>query len=331
MRRVEARVKPRIVVSLLTSDQEFQQMQAADARATAQRLGIEVEVVFADNNAILQIHQLYRYVHAPEAERPAAIVVEAVSREGMERLARNAVRAGISWVVQQWGTEYLDALRAENPGAAIVSVSVDEEEIGRIQARQLQALRPDGGDLLFLQGPLESETAVRRMQGLQHGLTGSGVSVRRVLNGDWTEESAFRAVSSWLRLKTTESGKVDLVGSQNDSMAAGARQAILELRKEWAGIPFTGCDGLPNGGRQMVAAGRLAATIIKPTTTGPAVELIARKLQGHPVPPELVLHAQSHPPLEELGHATSGPLVAGQEPRNGRIARPAQGPPTRRS
>jgi hypothetical protein len=83
-------------------------------------------------------------------------------------------------------------------------------------------------------------------------------------------------------------------------MAAGARSAIAELRPDWSALPFTGCDGLPNEGRQMVAAGELAATIVKPTTTGPALEMIAHCLASGALPPETVLHAQSHPPLAKL-------------------------------
>jgi ribose transport system substrate-binding protein len=288
------------VVSLLTSEQEFQQMQAADALAAAQRVDAQVEVIFAENNAIQQIHQLYAQIHAPEAERPAAIIVEAVSREGMKRVALNAVKAGIAWVVQQWKTDYLDAVRAECPSAMVTSVAVDEEEIGGIQARQFGALLPQGGTALFLQGPAASDTAVHRMAGLNRGLAGTRVELRPVLNGDWTSASAFRAVASWLRLKTTEAGNVQLIGSQNDSMATGARSAILEQRPEWRHLPFTGCDGLPNGGQQLVAAGQLHATIVKPTTTGPAVELVTRALLGGPLPPQVVLHARSHPPIEEL-------------------------------
>jgi ABC-type sugar transport system substrate-binding protein len=187
-------VKPRIVVALLRSDQEFQQMQAADARQAAARVGLDVEVVFAENNAIQQIHQVYQYVYAPEAERPAALIVEAVTRDGMERLARNAIKAGIAWVVQQWKTEYVEKLRAESHGMAY-SVSVDEHEIGRIQAQQLQALLPGGGDVLFLQGPLESDTAVHRMEGLRNRLP-DAIKLKRVLNGDWTAESASKAVAS---------------------------------------------------------------------------------------------------------------------------------------
>lgn len=291
-------MKPKIAVALLRSDQEFQQMQAADAKATAARVGVDVHVVFAENNAILQIHQLYQYVYAPEAERPAALIVEAISRDGMERLARNAIKAGVAWVVQQWKTGYVERLQAESPGMGY-SVSVDEEEIGRLQAQQLQALLPVGGAVLLLQGPRESDTAVHRMEGLRNSLA-DDVQLKRVLNGDWTAESASKAVASWMRLKTTEGEKIDLVAAQNDSMAAGARKTIMELRKEWAHLPFTGCDGLPSGGRRMVAEGQLTATIVKPTTTGPAIELIARKLKGESVPAELVLHAQSHPALERL-------------------------------
>jgi len=74
-------------------------MQAADAKLAAERAGLELEVLYADNNAILQIQQLFHHVHAPEAERPAAIIVETVVGEGLERVARNAARAGICWVL----------------------------------------------------------------------------------------------------------------------------------------------------------------------------------------------------------------------------------------
>ena len=294
-------MKPRVVVSLLTSAQEFQLLQAEDARASAQRAGIEVELVFAENNPVQQIHQLYQFIHAPDGQRPAAIVVEAVSREGMERVARNAVRAGIGWLAQQWKTDYMKTLSRENPRLPVASVSVDEHEIGRLQARQFAALLPRGGAVLFVQGPPDSLTAARRFQGLQEGIpAASRIELKVALNGDWTAGSAEAAVTSWLRLRTTASTVIDLVGAQNDSMAAGARKAILEHRPEWAGLPFTGCDGVPEGGRRMVDARQLAATIVKPTTTGPAIELVARALRGQPIPPELVLQPQSYPPLPEL-------------------------------
>jgi inositol transport system substrate-binding protein len=293
-------MKARVVVSLLSSAQEFQAIQAADARAAGQRTGVDVEVVFCENNAIQQIQQLYSFIHAPEERRPTALVVETVTSEGMERVARNALKAGIAWVGQQWRTEYLATLRAQHPKVPVVSIAVDEDEIGMIQARQVRALLPQGGGLLVVQGPSDSTTAVWRHDGLVSGLRNSTVEIRTALRGDWTAKSAEDAVTSWLRLKSTEGLRIDAVVSQNDAMASGARAAIRALRSEWSNLPFTGCDGLPEGGRRMVASGELTATLIKPPTTGPAVELIARTLGGQAAPPEVVLHAESHPPLETL-------------------------------
>ncbi len=101
-------------------------------------------------------------------------------------------------------------------------------------------------------------------------------------------------------LRLGSGAEIELVGSQNDSMAAGARKAILQFRSEWAKLPLTGCDGLPEEGLKWVASGQLTATIVNPTTTGPSVELVARMLRGQAVPTDVVLHARSHPPLEEL-------------------------------
>jgi ABC-type sugar transport system substrate-binding protein len=177
---------------------------------------------------------------------------------------------------------------------------VDEQEIGRIQARQFQALLPKGGGVLFIQGPPNSDTAVSRFEGLKEGLKGSRVELKTVLNGDWSAGSAEAAVTSWLRLKSSASIEIHLIGSQNDSMAMGARKALLERQVGWAGIRFTGCDGLRDGGQRMVDVRQLAATIVKPTTAGPAVELFARTLQGQPVARDLVLQPRSYPALEDL-------------------------------
>ena len=64
----------RIVVSLTSADQEYQALQGEDAREAGRRLGVEVEVLFAEDNAVLQIQQLFRFVHAREGSgrRPSS-------------------------------------------------------------------------------------------------------------------------------------------------------------------------------------------------------------------------------------------------------------------
>ena len=219
----------KVVVGLLSDKQEFQVMQAAAAREAAASTGLEVEVLFADNNAVLQIHQLFRHVHAPDGERPAAIVVETVTGEGLERVARNAVRAGIGWVLVNRSVGYLEALREERKDLPIASVTVDQEEAGRIQGRQLRALAPKGGAVILLQGPPDTWAAIGRLRGAEAVVKDAGIELK-VLNGDWTEESAEKALSAWLRLKTSEGLRPVAIAAQNDAMAVGARRAVPAVR-----------------------------------------------------------------------------------------------------
>ncbi len=292
----------KVVVSLLSEQQEFQLMQAADARAAAARVGLGIEVVFADNNAVLQIHQLFKHVHAAEAERPAAIVVETVTGDGLERVARNAVAAGIGWVLMNRGGHYLQALRQAHAELPIGLVTVDNLEAGRIQGRQLRALLPRGGPVLCVQGPADTPAASERLAGLQQTIAGTGIELK-VLNGDWTAAGAEKAVTSWLRLKTSEGFRPAVVASQNDAMAVGARRALQAQRPDWNDVLYTGCDGLPEGGQKLVRAGALAATIVTPPPAGPAVDLVARVLAGEPIAGEVKLPPRSYPPEGELGPA----------------------------
>jgi ribose transport system substrate-binding protein len=293
----------KVVVALLSEEQEFQVMQAADARQAAARAGLEVDVLFAQNNAVLQIQQLFRFLHAPEGERPAAIVTETVTGEGLERVARNAVRSGVGWVLLNRNVAYLAELRKEHPDLPVSLVSVDHLEVGRIQARQVRALLPNGGSVLYLQGPPDTSVAQDRLRGMEEGIEGARIEVK-VLNGDWTEASGERAVSGWLRLRSSEGFRAGLVAGQNDAMAMGARKAILAQRRSWKGdLLTTGCDGLPEGGQRLVRAGELTATIVTPTPAGPAVELVARALRGQAAPAQLILPPKSYPPEGELARS----------------------------
>jgi ABC-type sugar transport system substrate-binding protein len=284
----------RIVVSLITKGQEFQELQAADAARTALRLGLDVEVLFAGNDPLVQAQQLSRLVHASGEERPAAIVTETVVGEALESIALSAVGAGIAWVLVNRKVAYVDALRRQHPELAVFMVSSDQEEIGRIQARQLRALLPKGGSVLYVQGPADTSAAQDRLSGAQEGLRGSAVQIA-VVNGNWTEASAEKAVACWLDLAKARGSRIDVVGAQNDSMAVGARRAIL-ARGGAATLRFTGCDGLAEGGRRLVDEGVLAATIVSPSNTGPALERLFEWMKTGYVPPrDVLLEPHSYP------------------------------------
>src|SRR5215471_3422373 len=184
----------RIVVSLPEGDNEYQRLQAAEAQTVGTQLGLEVEVFYAENNAVLQIQQLFKVVHA--TERPVLVVVEPVAFEGMERVAQKAASVGIGIAVLNCTVTYLDRLRGEYPKLPLFTVGSDQTEIGRLQARQIRTLLPSGGTVLYIQGPPNSPAAGERLAGTQEGLASSTTRMT-VIDSRWSEESAERAVRSW--------------------------------------------------------------------------------------------------------------------------------------
>ena len=295
--------KPRrILASFLTQDQEFQRLQAEDARQVAAREGLRVDVLFADNNAVLQIQQLYGAIHAAPEDRPAAIVVETVAGEGLERVARKAAASGIGWVLINRSVPYLEDLRRQYPRLPLATVGTDQLAVGRIQGAQLKILAPHGGSVLCVTGPGDTSVAQQRLQGLQQAVEGANLEVK-VLEGRWTEASGAETLRRWLRLESSRGVGLEAVACQNDAMAVGARKALEGHGAPGAAgrVPVIGCDGLPEGGRRLVDAGTLAATIITPSNGGPAVQLVARALQtGMAPPPAVQLAPVAYPPTDEL-------------------------------
>lgn len=289
------------MVALLDESQEFQRLQAEDARSRAAESGVSVDVVFAENSAIYQIQQLYKVIQVAPEQRPHAILVETVAGGGLERVARAAVRAGIGWVLMNRKVPYMSSLREENAGVAVMTVSTDQLEIGRLQGQQIRALAPAGSqDVVYIQGPSDTSAAQERLQGARQALEGSGIDLK-VVDGQWTESSGEQALERWLRLKRFEKAThIDVVSCQNDAMAVGARRALAAVAPELARVPFTGVDGLEDA--RLVRKGDLTATVIVPSNTGPAVRLLADALRhGKAVPEQLLLPPVSFPDVAQLG------------------------------
>jgi ABC-type sugar transport system substrate-binding protein len=298
--------KLNFLLSLPTDDNDYQQEQATAAKETAQRLGLELKVVYAGNDAIKQSDQILKAIQAAAGGRPDAILFEPLGSTALPQVARAASGAGIGWVVLNRNAEYLPELRRAARAPAF-AVSSDHLEIGRIQGLQFAALLPNGGSVLYIQGPSEKSAAKERTTGMQQTKP-ANIKIN-MLKGQWTEESAYKAVSSWMRLSTSVKQFVDLVGAQDDSMAIGARKAMQEssdgaAREKWLGVPFTGCDGLIATGQQYVRSGLLAATVVVPPNTKLALEMLVAAMQQGKNPPELALTAPiSFPSVEELKRA----------------------------
>jgi ribose transport system substrate-binding protein len=304
--------KPRFVVALITQDNDYQIEQAASAEEAARRLGVDVQVVFADNDSIQQSQQVLKFIQSSSEALPDGIILESVSGTALPLVARAATAAGIGWVVLNRGADYIAQLRRTHK-VPIFSVAADNHEVGRIQGRQLAALFPKGGSALCIQGPSDSTTARLRTEGMEQ--TKPANVQMKAIRGQWTEASAYKALSAWLRLSTSQQSHNDVIIAQNDAMAMGARKAFHELsdsnaRDRWLRLPYLGCDGVPKTGQAWVKSGSLAATVIVPPLAGQALVMLTAALQTGVIPPDLTLVApSSFPALESLA-ATGGKTQA---------------------
>ena len=101
----------RFICSLITKENDYQMEQAASARIAAQNVGVDVEICFADGNAITQSTQILKHVQAQPEQRPSGIVVEPVGGTALPQVAKASVSAGIGWAVLNRDAEYLSDLR----------------------------------------------------------------------------------------------------------------------------------------------------------------------------------------------------------------------------
>jgi ABC-type sugar transport system substrate-binding protein len=296
--------KLNVVISLLTQDNDYQLEQAASAQSAAVKLGIDVQIVYADNDAVLQTQQILKFIQ-DSGRRPDAILAEPVGTS-MEQIARAAVKAGIGWGIINSNADYLSELRAQGQ-VPVFSVISDHEAIGRIQGQQIAAIIGQYGNILYIEGPSVRDVAKLRTKGMLAAKP-AGISVK-TLKGDWTQQSGYNAMKSWLSLSTSRQMKINMIACQNDDMAIGGRRAIEELtdlqeRDSWLQLPLTGCDGVPRAGQEWVRQKKLTATVIAPALIGDAIRLLASAVESGSQPPERTSIApSSYPEVKDLPRA----------------------------
>jgi ribose transport system substrate-binding protein len=300
----------KVIVSLITNDNDFQLEQATAAEQTAQRLGVDVQILYAENDSITQSQQLLKIIQSTAKSDVDAIIVEPAGGTALPQVAHSATAAGIGWVLLNRDADYISLL-CNKYKVPVFSISTDHEEIGRIQGRQFAAMLPRGGTVLYIQGPSTSPVATQRTMGLYDSKL-HNIQIKLLKSATWTETSGYQAIASWLRLSTSRREQIDVVGGQNDNIAIGARKALQEQATEaewerWSQIPFTGVDGLAKTGQAWVGSGLLTATVVVPPNTTPALEMLTRALRTGTQPPfSTLVRPTSFPDTQSLSGVRKG-------------------------
>lgn len=159
-------------------------------------------------------------------------------------------------------------------------MSADNYEMGRVMGEYIAGQLHGQGRVIEVMGLKGSSPAIERHNGFMEATKHyPGIDVVATLQGDWTEESAAKALQEY-------DGSLDdiaFVFGQNDRMAMGARKAIAALHPS-SSTRYCGIDGLPgkDGGIQLVRDSILDATYIYPTNGDLLINQAIRILEGQP-------------------------------------------------
>ncbi len=168
-----------------------------------------------------------------------------------------------------------------------VFVGADNRLIGREAGKLIAELLSGTGSIVEIKGLPGSPPARDRSDGMREAIAGfPGLKIVHDPVANWLREEAM----TQMEIALAAHDHIDLVYAHNDPMAVGAYLAAKAKGRDKE-MKFIGIDGLPgpDGGRQAVADGKLAATFVYPTGGREAVDLAAKILGGEKVPKHVTL------------------------------------------
>jgi ABC-type sugar transport system substrate-binding protein len=281
----------------------YQLLLRDDANKAARRFDHTVSAHAADRDADTQVRQIRAVLNEPENRRPTAILVSPVRESSLIGVLSESASKGIPCIVLCRWCEVITSIRRQYPQVPVFSVSADQSEIGRTQGKILNQLLRPGDELVYIQGPHGTSSVTRRFSAMQQELAGQ-LGVRwSNYNSDWSVEGGHAVMTSWLQTFTSGNVPSFVVCAQNDDMALGARNAIIESKMAAAiqSPRIIGCDGLPSFGQRLVTERKLIATVYVPPVSGRAIEELFAALRGGPPPPaEINIGVEPYPSLESL-------------------------------
>jgi ribose transport system substrate-binding protein len=294
--------RPYVRLFLPDGDNPYQLLQGENAATSADRLGFTLDVDFAEGDYTRQVRQIVQATRQ-EIERPDVVVVMPVQESALRSLSEDTVRGGCGWVYLNRSAGNVSTLRRLNPKVPTGYITPDQEEIGRVQARIVRALLPGGtAHILYLRGRATTSSAQQRHAGFIEGVDGPGTRIEMAgtLDGNWTAKDAEAALARWLQLAVPGRIRVDAVVCQSDFMATGVLSALQAAAERFnnpalKSLPVVGCDGMTSVGKRLVDQGRLAATVVVPSTADKALAAIVGHRNGTVMPEEILLVPRAYP------------------------------------
>ncbi|MEV8538841.1 substrate-binding domain-containing protein [Streptomyces sp. NPDC051572] len=258
--------KPKLGLSLSTLNNPFFVQIRSGAQAEAKKLGLDLTVTDAQNDASQQANQLQNFT----SSNYGAIIVNPVDSDAASNSVKAADKAKIPVIAVDRGV---------NKAAVDTLVASDNIVGGELAAKTIATKLGGSGKIVILQGQAGTSAARERAEGFAKGLKAyPGIQVVAQQPADFDRTKGLDVMSNLLQAHPDVQGVI----AANDEMALGAIKALGS--KAGTSVPVVGFDGTPDG-LTAVKQGTLYASVAQqPSQLGKiAVDNALRAAQGKKV------------------------------------------------
>ncbi|MEV0171973.1 substrate-binding domain-containing protein [Streptomyces sp. NPDC050803] len=232
----------KVGLSLSTLNNPFFVQIRAGAQEEAKKLGVDLTVTDAQNDASQQANQLQNFT----SEGVGSIIVNPVDSDAAGPSVRSANKADIPVV----GVD-----RGVNDASTAALVASDNVEGGQLGAKALAEKLGGKGTIVILQGQAGTSASRERGAGFAEGLKAyPGIKVVAKQPADFDRTKGLDVMTNLLQAHPD----IDGVFAENDEMALGAIKALGD--KAGKSVQVVGFDGTPDG-LKAVEAGTLYASV----------------------------------------------------------------------
>ncbi len=232
----------KVGLSLSTLNNPFFVQIRAGAQAEAKKLGVDLTVTDAQNDASQQANQLENFA----SSGLGAIIVNPVDSDATGPAARSVNKSGIPLIAVD---------RSVNNADTATLVASDNTAGGVLAAKSLAEKLGGNGTIVVLQGQAGTSASRERGAGFAEGLKAyPGIKVVAKQPADWDRTKGLDVMTNLLQANPDITG----VFAENDEMALGAIKALGS--KAGKSVQVIGFDGTPDG-LKAVADGSLFASV----------------------------------------------------------------------
>ncbi|MFH8799434.1 substrate-binding domain-containing protein [Streptomyces sp. NPDC017936] len=258
--------KPKVGLALSTLNNPFFVQIQSGAKAEAKKLGVDLTVTDAQNDASQQANQLQNFT----SSGLDAIVVNPVDSDAAGPAVRAAGKAEIPVIAVDRGV---------NKATAQALVASDNVAGGELAAKTVAEKLGGTGKIVILQGQAGTSAARERAEGFAKGLKAyPGIQVLAQQPADFDRTKGLDVMSNLLQAHPDVQGVI----AANDEMALGAIKALGA--KAGTSVQVVGFDGTPDG-LTAVEGGTLYASVAQqPSELGRiAVDNALKAIEGEKV------------------------------------------------